>query len=263
MPRPSPLPRLRCVMVPCSCCSCYRCCYGSRPISHLLRRPWHLPFWYSLTSRTGCTLQYPYGVPYGTIWPYAGIYGGGWRRGREYSSRRWEDKAIFLQRELNDLQAERGLYERQLAVTAANIGLIKSGNAPSGASISAHPASTFAWFKGARPVASPPVPAVPFAGTAVPVMPAMPLAVAAATGTPTFPQAYSVARSTPSLMSVEEPLPTSEATAGLSSLAAGAPAQGAPAHLPRLQLMSVLARQEAAELAARGVDAAAQAQVRV
>ena len=205
--------------------------------------------------------QYPNAVPYGTVWPYLGAYGQwGFRR---RSSGRWKDKAIFLQREINDLQAERGLYERQLAVTAANIGLIKQGNLPSGASASAavRPAGAllpgsgaFAWFKGTRPMAAAPVPSVPFAGTAVPVMPAMPLALPAATGAAVHPQSYSVVSRAPSaLMSVEEPLPTLQATEGLRSAAAPA--------LPPARVMPELARQDAAMLAARGTIAAAQAQV--
>ena len=201
-------------------------------------------------------------MPYGTVWPYPGAYGQwGFRR---HSSGRWKDKAIFLQREINDLQAERGLYERQLAVTAANIGLIKQGNLPSGASTPAavRPAGahlpgsrTFAWFKGTRPIAAAPVPSVPFAGTAVPVMPAMPLALPAATGAAVYPQAYSVISRAPSaLMSVEEPLLTSQATEGLRPAAA-------PAPLPPARVMPELARQDAAMLAARGTVAAAQAQV--
>jgi hypothetical protein len=171
---------------------------------------------------------------------------------RGYRSGRWEDKAIFLQRELNDLQAERGLYERQLAVTAANIGLIRRGKVQTRVSVPAS-RSTFRWFAGTRPLASVAVPSVPFAGQAVPVMPAMPLPLPAATN---YPQAYSVAtRTPPAFMSMEEPLPAQRAVPGTGLMAAAA---GPP---PRTNLASVLATQEASMLAAWGSTAAAQAQV--
>lgn len=65
-------------------------------------------------------------------------------------------------RELNDVEAERGLYERQLAVTAANI-----DNARTKSSTVVSPkANTFAWFK--RPLKKLPV-AVPQVPVAVPL----------------------------------------------------------------------------------------------
>ena len=72
------------------------------------------------------------------------------------------------------MEAERGLYERRLAVAAANIGLIKNAKV----SVAVPARSAFSWFSGRRfgvqaPVARMPV--VPYAGTAVPVAQAMPV----------------------------------------------------------------------------------------
>ena len=72
------------------------------------------------------------------------------------------------------MEAERGLYERRLAVAAANIGLIKNAKV----SVAVPARSAFAWFSGRRfggqaPAARTPV--VPYAGTAVPVAQAMPV----------------------------------------------------------------------------------------
>lgn len=129
-----------------------------------------------------------------------------------YHNGRWEDKAIFLQRELNDIEAERGLYERRLAVTAANIGLMNNAKvsvavpAKVSVAVPAHrgvavpatsvtlPATTntFGWFNGPYSTAVTTT-ATPWAGTAVPIAAAMPFTVSAA------PSAAAVT-------SVEEPL---------------------------------------------------------
>lgn len=74
------------------------------------------------------------------------------------------------------MEAERGLYERRLAVAAANIGLIKNAKV----SVAVPARSAFAWFSGRRfgvqaPAPAARTPVVPYAGTAVPVAQAMPV----------------------------------------------------------------------------------------
>ena len=169
---------------------------------------------YSYGAPWGSPYQPPYTPVYGGALPYPPVYGA-----RVYHNGQWKDKAIFLQRyvlirllcvsfvrcaadckhgqqqhccdplawcrELNDLEAERGLYERRLAVTAANIGLVKTNKAvaaavalPRAVSVPVAAVGSFAPPSTTTVATTAITPAyAPYAGTAVPVVPAMPVGV--------------------------------------------------------------------------------------
>ena len=142
-----------------------------------------------------------WGAAYATPAFMAGGYPGG----------AWEDRAIFLQRELNDIQAERGLYANRLAGAVDNMAR-KVVAAPHVALPSFYD-NPFGWFQGA-------------ARPAMAVLPSPQAATVAATLLPHYVSTTAVTSGGSTPTNVEQAVPALPAIPAVQALPAGVRAMG-------------------------------------